>query len=199
MPDRLAQVARRPQALSRSVRFAGLPRRPFSRWNPAMAQIRDRRELPHLEPGSLVELLVLASKETSARCRVAGSGAVVIFRGWGWEMIPGEIVELRVRKSWRFGPRPYVSGEVERTRLDVGALGLVPLELRDEYPWDPAEEYWGEEGEPLEDWAAELVACGPRPSYEMEQVIPGLDPEDWDSDPIVDAAELGADRKRRTS
>src|SRR5581483_9421028 len=44
----------------------------------------------------------------------------------------------------------------------------------------------------------EIIAAGPRPLYEMEQVIPGVAPDDWDTDPIVDAADLhraGYDRQ----
>ena len=32
-------------------------------------------------------------------------------------------------------------------------------------------EYWGEEGEPLDEWAKPIVARGKRPAFEMEQVI----------------------------
>ena len=51
--------------------------------------------------------------------------------------------------------------------------------------WDPNEEYWGEDGEPIEDWAKPIIACGPRPMFEMEQVLPGCDPDDFDSDPVL--------------
>lgn len=67
---------------------------------------------------------------------------------------------------------------------------LSEVGFDDEWPWDPAEEFWGEEGEPLEAWEEAIVARGPRPSFEMEQVIPGADPADWDDDPILQAAEL---------
>jgi hypothetical protein len=35
-----------------------------------------------------------------------------------------------------------------------------------------------------------VIGAGVRPSFEMEQVLPGISLDDWDSDPIVDAAEL---------
>jgi hypothetical protein len=75
---------------------------------------------------------------------------------------------------------------------DVNAwlTGLVPLELRQQGEWDPAEEYWGEAGEPIEAWAKPIIKRGPRPMYEMEQILPGADPEDFDSDPILEANEL---------
>jgi hypothetical protein len=46
-----------------------------------------------------------------------------------------------------------VSGEVLGSRLDVARLELPPLGLRPEGDWDPDEEYWGEDGEPLPKWA----------------------------------------------
>ncbi len=56
--------------------------------------------------------------------------------------------------------------------------------------WDPAKHYWGEENEPEEGWEKEIKAAGPRPEYEMEKIVPGEDPEDFDSDPILEAVEL---------
>jgi hypothetical protein len=52
--------------------------------------------------------------------------------------------------------------------------------------WDPKDEYWGEEDEPLDDWEKEIVARGPRREYALENVIPGSRPEDFDidTDPI---------------
>src|SRR5260370_4617112 len=67
---------------------------------------------------------------------------------------------------------------------------LVALELRQQGEWDPAEEYWGEAGEPIEAWAKPIIKRGPRPMYEMEQILPGADPEDFDNDPIMEANEL---------
>jgi hypothetical protein len=40
------------------------------------------------------------------------------------------------------------------------------------------EHYWGHEGEPIEDWAKPIIARGPRLEFEMEQVLPGTDPDD---------------------
>ena len=65
-----------------------------------------------------------------------------------------------------------------------------PLGLTPHGEWDPAAEYWGEPGEPIHPLCRTVIAAGPRPSFEMEQVIPGADEDDWDSDPIVDAADL---------
>ncbi len=140
-----------------------------------------------------IELIVLAPKERAARCRILGTEREITLRsGDVWDMVSGEIITVRARKQWRYAGHPYLSGDVQSHRLDVKALGLVPLQLRDEWPWDPGEQYWGEEGESLEEWARPIVVRGPRPSFEMEQVLPGADPEDWDSDPIIEASELNA-------
>ena len=146
-----------------------------------------------LDLSAPIELIVLAPKARAARCRVLGTEREITLRSRDvWEMVAGEVVTVRAKKQWRFAGHPYLSGDVESHRLDVKALGLVPLRLLDNWLWDPSEEYWGEEGEPLEDWAKPIVARGPRPSFEMEQVLPGADPDNWDSDPIVEASDLHA-------
>jgi len=146
-----------------------------------------------LDLGAPVELVVLAPKERAARCRILGTERQITLRsGDVWNMVPGEIVTVRARKQWRYAGHPYLSGDVEGHRLDVAALGLVPLRLQDEWTWDPGDAYWGEQGEPIEAWAKAIIARGPRPSFEMEQVLPGSDPADWDSDSILEASELHA-------
>jgi len=72
----------------------------------------------------------------------------------------------------------------------VAALGLEPLRLEDHGLWTPDEHYWGEEGEPIEEWAKPIIARGPRREFEMEQVLPGRDPDDFDSDPIGESNDL---------
>ena len=56
--------------------------------------------------------------------------------------------------------------------------------------WDPADQYWGEEGAEIDPVYERIIRAGPRPQFEMEQVIPGVDPDEWDADPVADAAEL---------
>jgi hypothetical protein len=76
------------------------------------------------------------------------------------------------------------------TRSNVSVLGLVPLRLESRGKWDPKEEYWGEEGDPLEDWEKRIIAWGPRQSFEMEQVLPMDNPDNPFADPIVRSNEL---------
>jgi hypothetical protein len=67
--------------------------------------------------------------------------------------------------------------------------------------WNPQEHYWGDGGEPIEKWAKPIIAWGPRPEFEMEQVLPCADPEDPMDDPItesVDRKESGERSGART-
>lgn len=100
------------------------------------------------------------------------------------------ILTVRPRKAWTYGRTTYVSGEVLGMKLDVPALGLVPLKLRDEALWDPKKEYWGDEGRPIMDCFKPIIAAGPRPSFEMEQVLPGFDADDPDLDPISQSVDF---------
>ena len=135
-----------------------------------------------------VELIVFSVKQKAARCRLRGSAHTVTLRtGRLWDVVPGEIAVVRPRKQWSYARHPYLSGEIESTRLDVQALGLAPLKLEERGMWDPSEHYWGEEGEPIEAWAKPLIAWGSRPEFEMEQVLPGADAEDPFSDPIIES------------
>ena len=132
-----------------------------------------------------VELVVLSVKQKAARCCLLGGGQTFTFRaGRLWDLAPGAIAVVKPAKQWTYAGNPYLSGVIETTRLDAKALGLVPLGLEQVGIWSPAEHYWGEEGEPIEDWAMPIITRGPRPEFEMEQVLPGLDVEDPLSDPI---------------
>jgi len=74
----------------------------------------------------------------------------------------------------------------------VAALGLVPLKLEDQGTWTPDEHYWGEEDEPIEEWAKPIIARGTRQAFEMEQIVPGRDADDFDADPICESNDLKA-------
>lgn len=147
--------------------------------------------VPELQANQAVELAVLSVRERAARCRLLGGDASVTLRAARiWHVVPGEIAVVRPRKQWRYNGHSYLSGEIESARLDAKALGLVPLRLYDAGIWEPEEHYWGEEGEPIEEWAKPIIAKGPRPEFRMESVLPGADPDDPFSDPIVEAADL---------
>lgn len=167
-------------------KWMGLPRRA-----PVEARTRSKtRTSPSVDLGKPVELVVLSVKEKAARCRIAGSGDAITLRtGRLWEAMPGEIAVVRPSKQWSYAGHPYLSGAIVSTRLDVAALGLTPLAMEERGVWDPREHYWGEEGEPIEEWAKPIIARGPRPEFEMEQMLPGEDPDDPCNDPIIEANE----------
>ena len=92
---------------------------------------------------------------------------------------------------------PLTSSETEKAipwvypRFASADRGIEPpLGLTSHGECDPATEYWGEPGEPIRPLCRTVISAGPRPSFEMEQVIPRVDEDDWDSDPIIDAADL---------
>jgi hypothetical protein len=137
-----------------------------------------------------VELVVLMVKQRAARCRLLGKDRILTLRAAdAWKTVPGEIIAVRPAKYWLYSNNPYLSGEITSARIDAAALGLVPLKLDSWGMWDPKDEYWGEEGIPVEGWAKPIIARGVRPIFEMEQVIPGADPQS-DTDPILDAVDL---------
>jgi hypothetical protein len=144
-----------------------------------------------LDLTSPVELVVFSVKKRAARCRLLESEGAVTLRAAGWsKLVPGEVAKIMPHKRSSSGGNPCLWGEILSTRLDVAALGLEPLRLEQRETWDPKEEYWGEEGEALDDWARAIIAWGPRQSFEMEQLLPMDDPDDPDGDPIVRSNDL---------
>jgi len=138
-----------------------------------------------------VELIAVAVKGNTVSCRIAGKERVITIRTTRlWDLVPGEIINVTPRKQWRYGGHPYLSGEIKSWRLDIAALGLTPLQLKEWGVWDPKDHYWGEPDEPIEEWAKPIMSEGPRAEYEMEQVLPGENPDDPDTDPILEAVEL---------
>lgn len=139
-----------------------------------------------------IDLVVLGVKRgASARCRLPGKDKELTLRTSGlWHVLPGEIVTVMPKKHWSYAGHPYLSADITGSRFDVNALDLTPLKLAQVGMWDPAEHYWGEANEPEEHWEKEIKAQGPRPQYEMERIVPGEDPADIDSDPILEAVEL---------
>jgi hypothetical protein len=129
-----------------------------------------------------VELAVLSSKRVVAVCRLLESGRNITLRArrhW----VPGEILRIKVGEDWT--ERGSLSSpEIESARIDARALGLTPLRLKECGIWNPIDEYWGEAGEPIAGWARPIIAKGPRPAFEMEQVLPGYTFDDPDCDPI---------------
>lgn len=172
-------------------KWSGLDPWPKRAAPPSRRKRRHKVAPTELDLSGPIELVVLSVKEKAARCRLVGSDRVITLRASRlWQIVPGEIAVVNPRKQWTYAGHPYLSGEIESSRLDVDALGLVPLKLEGLGLWTPEEHYWGEDDEPIEEWAKPIIARGPRPSFEMEQVVPGRDPVDFDSDPICESNDL---------
>jgi hypothetical protein len=157
-------------------KWMGLPPFPRATPTPPGGKPRHHASASAIDPGRPVELVVLSAKGLTARCRLPGAGEIITLRSrrlW----VPGEL--LRVQ-----------SGDVVSSRIHVPALGLIPLRLEDRGTWNPAAEFWGDEGRPIEAWAKPIIAHGPRPKFEMEQVLPGYDYQDPEDDPIGVANDL---------
>lgn len=147
-----------------------------------------RKAVAAARSADCVDLAVLSIRQRAARCRDLASGETIVLRASRLaELVPGEIATVRIRKRWTYGAKPYVAGDILGFRLEVAALGLTPLRLTDCGIWDPAENYWGEEGEAIADWAKPIIVKGRRQEHEMEQVLPGEDPEDAFNDPILES------------
>lgn len=133
---------------------------------PARRRRQHKATADDLDLSRPVELSALSVKANAARCRLLGSERVVTLRASRlWDVVPGDIVVVTPRKQWTYAGHPYLSGEIESTRLDVPALGLVPLRLEEQGAWDPDKEYWGGEGEPIGEWARPIPHRG-RPGEE---------------------------------
>lgn len=185
--DLLAGARERGVPLRASWR-AGSPRTSSS----AMPAARHTVTSDDIAVGSPVELIVLACKSNALRCRLLGTAREVTLRTAVRDEVPGGIITVMPTKQWTHARHGYLAGNVLSIRADVEALGLEPLDLHERGDWDPETEYWGEDGEPIEAWAKPIIARGKRPMFEMQQILPGVDSEDFDSDPIVEASELNA-------
>lgn len=158
--------------------------------NEANEHLPDKPALDLTQP---IELIVLSTKDRSLRARSIGSACsgteISVKTASAWRQVPGEIITLKGNKVWRYSGHWYLSGEVLSHRQDASALGLTPLKLKEHETWDPTEEYWGETAEPESAWAKAIIAHGSRPSFEMEQIIPGDDGDDFEDD-ITRSADL---------
>ena len=158
---------------------------------PSRRKRQHKAKVDDIDLSKPVELIVLSVKERAVRCRLPGSEKIITLRpGLLDDLIPGEIVTVKPQKLWRFAGHPYLSGKIQSARLEVEALDLVPLGVQEVGIWDPGEHYWGEENDPIDPWAKTIIAYGSRPQFEMEQVVPGQNPDDPFDDPITRSNDL---------
>ena len=161
------------------------------------------------------ELAVLGATSRTFRCREIATDLPVTLRAYAQEAYPGTVVTVDVLGEKILKKGRYIDGNIRGFRIDIPALKLRPLALSSMGMSDPEEMLdlwidWGQlphdvVAEPDEDddrsllkrlkpealpsLYREVLQAGPRPLYEMEQVIPGMNPtDDWD--PVSEAAEL---------
>ncbi len=104
--------------------------------------------------------------------------------------VEGEIITVIPDNVWQFKNTVYISRETTGRRFDATALGLTPLQLKEQGSFEPDNETdLVEENDPFTKYYLPIVAYGPRRKFEMEQVIPFENPDDYDSDPIIEAAD----------
>jgi uncharacterized protein with HEPN domain len=113
--------------------------------------VPDLDTVEDLGAGKAVEFAVISVKPNNVRCRVLGDDRVITFRTRAWDIVPGEIVTIQPDRFWCYAGHQYISGEMKSTRIEIPSLRLKPLLLNDFGMWDPREEYWDEEGEPIEE------------------------------------------------
>ena len=150
-----------------------------------------RRKADAQTSHSSIRLAVRSVRGKLALCRDLADNSEITLRFERLhEVVPGEIAVVTPMKRTGKPDGVHIQGQVLRTYLDAAALGLSPLRLEERGIWDPKRHYWGEPGDPLESWARPIVKRGPRPEFEMEQVLPGTDFAVSDYDPITESSDL---------
>lgn len=145
-----------------------------------------------VEPGAPADFVVLTVKDRGGRVRLLGTNEEYSVKLAAlYKLLPGHIATIEPKKVWRHGRTAYLSGELVHTRVDLSALGLTPLKLEPFGQWDPQEEYWAEPGEAVDPVFDQIIADGPRPMYEMEQIQFGGFDEDG---PVLEALALRQQR-----
>jgi hypothetical protein len=155
----------------------------------------NRDLIPAAYKNHQISLIVLTTRENIANCKVLETGENILLRLSScqlFEIAPGEIATIDIKKIWEFGGSRYISGELIDHQIKVDLLGLKPLKLTDWEFWDPVEEFEEERDEDdqtieeADDYYKAIINAGKRPCYEMEQVVPG--DIDLDADgPILDS------------
>ncbi len=138
------------------------------------------------------ELVVLHPEKETARCRVLGTDREILLHTRGIpRLVPGEVLTLLPERQAGSSSHPYLSKPWEMRRVEVRSLGLKPLALEERGALDPEEELETSGGKAaMEEWLHPLVFRGKHPLFELEELGPGLDPEDPMWDPIIEAREM---------
>jgi hypothetical protein len=138
---------------------------------------------PSIDLCGSVELVVLSVKQKAARCRLLGGDRIFTLRvGRLWDAVPGEIAVVRPRKQWTYAGSVYLSGVIESTRIEANAWAWSHSSSRTEAHGTRASTTGAKKESPSRIGPSQLLPADPRGEFEMEQVLPGEDPEDPFSD-----------------
>ena len=139
----LAEQSRGDYLVAAYRKWSGLDPWPEQAGPPPRRKRGHRVAATNLDLSGPIELVVLSVKEKAARCRLVGSDQVITLRASRLsDIVPGEIAVVKPREQWTYAGYPYLSAEIESSRLDVDALDLVPLKLEEQGLWTPEEHYW---------------------------------------------------------
>lgn len=136
-----------------------------------------------------VELVVREVGRGAVRCTPVGGDARVMFHAPRVaQFVPGHVLTVRPTGRRRDRKAEHLSGEVVDTRIDAAAYGLPVLRVAAQWSWNPLDWEADESAPALRAFALAVRRRGPRPSYQMEVVVPFRDPERMaDEDPLYDA------------
>lgn len=146
-----------------------------------------------------VDLVALSVDARAVRCRLLDADQTVTVRLSRQPLdpiVPGELIRVRPHKTWRYARNLCLSAELISSWIDIPALGLTPLGLTKFGRWDPKSDMLTADGETvtklsaLSDIERKIYKAGTREEYEFQQILPGSDPHNPDSDPILDAVDL---------
>jgi len=140
--------------------------------------------------------IVLKSNKRSLRIQIPGEAGTITLRFSTCpipEPVPGQFIECTEAKRWTWRGDAYASGAIERSWIDIPALGLEPLPLEDQgeevfeetyKPFKPPDPY-------AEMWA--FFASTPRRAWEFDGIAwgdgVGVDSDEPDRHLIAEAAE----------
>ncbi|MDP1993060.1 MAG: hypothetical protein Q8K00_18755, partial [Syntrophales bacterium] len=123
-----------------------------------------------------MDLVALSVGPSAVRCRLFDADQTVTVRLSRQPfdpIVPGELISVRPRKTWRYARNLYLSAELISNRIDIPALGLTPLGLTKVGRWDPKADMLNDHGNTitklsaLSDIERKIYKAGPRDEYEF--------------------------------
>ena len=156
------------------------------------APLGEADQLAIAEAPLKLDAAVLKVNRQSARVRALTEASQITFRSRDvWQVVPGHLVTLVVKKRWTWKGDEYATGLIENPRIAVEKLALEPLPLHNGELEDLRTGYEPfRKGEPYAPLWRKLTA-EPRPGFVMDPIAWGQFPGTGDEEnPTCDAADL---------